>query len=193
MKKITKLLVLIMIIPLLFSCGKKDANYGLIEITGPELSNALENNDRIIYATINFETKQGENFKRDIERAAKELHLDIYYVDSIRLDFWVDEGLYVKTNIDTRKNYYYYNDNGDLQIYEYTDYKNTYDSLKDIKSDHISKTVSDKEKEEYLEKAKKAYKEGKITDSYYNLTSCWTLPEAKEFYNNSKYFKLMNE
>ncbi len=105
MKKKIIILVILLMSLLLFGCGKKEG-YKLQELVGPELSESLGKNEKIIYATINLETKEGENFKRDLERVAKEFHLDIYYVDSSKLNFWVDETLYAKTNIDTRKNYY---------------------------------------------------------------------------------------
>ena len=191
MKKSIKVLLIITLSLLLFGCKSKEG-YRLIEITGNELVESLENNDQIIYATINLNTKEGQNFKRDLERIAKEHHTDIYYVDSIRLNFWDDETLYVKTNIDTRKNYYYYTGKNAWSK-EYKDYQDINENIYGYKSNKISKSVSDKEKNDYFTKAKTSYNEGNIAESYDYLTKCWTLKEAKDFYDNNKYFKLINE
>ena len=191
MKKSIKLIIVLVLSLLLFGCGTKEG-YKLNELTGPELVESFDNNDNIVYATVNLSNKDGENFKRDLERVAKELHLEIYYVDSSKLNFWIDETLYAQTNIDTRKNYIYFNGK-DVEALEYTNYKDLYDNLKGTKSNKISKTISDKEKEDNLKKAKEAYNEGNLSDSYNYLTTCWTLKEAKDFYKNSKYFKLINE
>ena len=191
MKKYIKLILVITLSFLIFGCKNKEG-YQLIELTGKELVSAIDKNEQIIYATINLNTKEGQNFKRDLERIAKEHHTDIYYVDSSRMNFWNDEALYIQTGIDTRKNYYYYTGKESFAL-EYTNYQDLDKNIEGHKSNNITTIESDSTKKEYLSEAKKYYEEGNLTESYTYLTNSWTLKEAKDYYNNSKYFKILNE
>lgn len=191
MKKKIKIILVIMLSILLVGCKSKEG-YQLIEITGQDLIEALNNREEILYATIYMDSKTGENFKRDLSRIAKEKHTDIYYVDSSKMSFWDDETIYIINNIDTRKNYIYYTGKNEIAL-EYKDYKDLNQNLEGYKSNKIGKITSDEEKQKYLKDAKTAYEEGRISDSYNLLTKCWTLDEAKEYYSKGKYYKLFNE
>ncbi len=191
MKKVIKYIVIILALVLLTGCGKNQG-YSLIELTGPELLNALYNDNDIIYATINPNTEKGQAFIRDLKRVAKEHHTDIYYIDNTKLSFFNDEELYIISGIDTRKNYYYYSKDNNI-AFEYESYKTLDSDLKGIKSKKITSLVSEEDKKKELELAKEDYNNGDIADSLNHLFNCWNLKEAKDFYNNSKYFKIIKE
>lgn len=191
MKRTIKLLIILLSLVLITGCGK-EKGYNLIELTGSELIGALYNKEQFIYATINPNDETGQNFIRDLKRVAKEHHTDIYYIDNTKVNFYADETIYIINNIDTRKNVYFYS--GDLNVaYAYTNYNDIEQNLKNYKSNKITTIISDSDKKKELELAKKAYNEGKLAESFKHLNESWTLKEAKEFYNDSKYFKILNK
>ena len=191
MKKSLKLLVVLLSILLLTGCGK-EKGYNLIEVTGSELIEAIYNKEEFIYATINPNNETGQNFMRDIRRVAKQHHTDIYYLDNTKVNFYADESIYIINGVDTRKNAYFFTGDGNA-IYEYTNYKDIEKNLQNCKSNKITTIIPDSDKKQELELAKESYKEGKLAESFKHLNESWTLKESKDFYKNSKYFKLIHE
>lgn len=191
MKKIYKLVVLLISIIILCSCQNKE--YKLIELTSQDLATIIEGNDDIIFATLNSNLEDSDTFQKDLTTTAKAIKSDIYYIDASKTTFWADESIYIYTNVDTRKLYYYARKEGSLAVANsYVNQRKMYESLKDYKSADIKIPTSDKEKQASLKEAQKYYEKGLIASSYQKLAEAWTLKEAKEYFNNHKYYQLIN-
>lgn len=194
MKKILNCLLLLLIIFMLCSC--KEKKYELIEVTSNDLVTNLQDtkNKTFVFATLNSDLKDNNKFRSDLEKASKAIKSNIYFIDASKANFWDDETIYIMTNVDTSLLYYYvYNKKGVVVANPYKDYNDIVKNLQSYTSQKMDIVLTDKEKKKHLELAKKEYAEGNISSAFNDLSYAWTLKEAKNFYNNCKYFKLLNE
>lgn len=194
MKKALKITVILLFLLILCSCGEKK-EYHTIEITGEELVNNIfsEDDKNIVYAFYNSKEKNYEKYIEDLNKVSKAAMIDIYYVDISHLDAGSSIIMLTMNSLIADSNSYYAYINKKITVASaYSDYSTMYNDLKNIGYSSNVETLSDNEKKDNLEEAKKLYDEGKIAESLNLINKSWTLKEAKEFYNNSKYYNILS-
>lgn len=194
MKKNLKFIIIIMLSILLVGCqGKKE--YQAIEITGEELVSNLftEEPKDIVFAFYNSDSSKYKEYIDDINKVSKNAKIDIYYLDVAH----IDSGSYIMlTSADTlslTEDSYYAYINGKLTTgNKYTNFKEMYSALKSIGYKSKIELTSKEAKEKVLSEAVKLYEDGQISKSKSMLEKVWSLEEAKKFYKDNDYFRIIN-
>lgn len=191
MKKI-KILLLLLLIPLICSCAKK--NYDLIQITGAELvQNLLYEDKNFIFAIIDESESNAAEFKKTLKGISKSANINIYYVDYLHLTQEDAFELFNSYSTDFTTNGYHVVQNKSLIVSAaYIDYKTTYTTLKTKSYTNELVRIDNKTKKKAIEEAKKLYKENKIAEAHEKLCTSWDLKEAQEEHKNNKYYNLIN-
>lgn len=193
-KKIIITIVTILIFIIMFSfINQEKTEYGLIEITGEELLNTfLDENISITFALYNEKDAQAEDFIKDLKKVSAQARENIYYVNThfVTTEFEqvIDAAISRQANI---LSYYVMQDGKMIVDNTYKGFNTMFKELNGKKYDTKIKETSREKKLEYLEEAKKHYKEGKIAYAFNYLSNAWTLPEAKKEYKNNPYYKLI--
>lgn len=194
MYKKTKIIIMLFLSFFLVACKEK-REYQAVEITGAELVSNIykENPENIVFAFYNSEEDNYETYINDIKEVSKKAQIDIYYIDGAHLDTGSYITLTATETINPLVNSYYILLDGTIKsVNKYTDYKEMYSNLKSIGYNSKINLTSNEEKEEKLNKAKELYSEGHIVESLLTLEKAWPLEEAKKFYEENKYFKVIN-
>lgn len=193
MKKIIKSFLVIIIALFMCSCEKKE--YKLIELTSNELLNhLLTENSSITFITYNADLDNNQEFVENVEKVCKRAKENIYYIDTNHISASDNLFLYEIMG-DTIKNLrYYVYQNGQFIIQkDYSDYETMFKDLNGKKYKDGPNLTSEETKKTYIQNAKSAYEEGKISSAYDLLNMAWNLDEAKEFYNKNNYFNIIDE
>lgn len=174
------------------SCNKKETN--LIELTSEELINNIisEDEKNFVFAIWNSSRENGEEFMRSLKSVVSNANIDIYYIDYQNISMESASLLIAMFDYDISYNSYYVLKNGKYEIEnEYSNFQTLYKNLKGHAYTDELEYISDDKKREYFEEAKKLYEEGQISLSKEKLSRAWTLPEAKEYNDNQKYYKIL--
>lgn len=189
-----KIFIIFFCLILITACNNKK-EYHLIELTSEELANNImaKETKNFVFAVYNSSEDNAENFMKDLKNVVKNANINIYYIDYQHIDTESSLILFNSYQANFTTNGYHVLQNKDLVISKsYTDFKTMYKDLKSKAFKDSLATTSNSKKEKYLKEAKKLYDEGNISLSYNVLNKAWNLKEAKEFYNNSKYYKVLN-
>ena len=187
------IIIAISIIALYIYQNKNNDQYGLIELTGQELTNYIlsEKNPSITFALYNDRDVQAEDFFKDLEKTSKTAHQNIYYVNSNHVTFEFEEIMAALANATVKTLAYYVIQDGNLIVSNtYSNFDTMYEDLNGKKYDSKVKKMSKEEKIEYIEKAREAYKDGDISSAFNYLSNAYDIEEGKEEWNNNKYYKL---
>lgn len=195
MKKYIQISILLLSIFILCSCKSKQ-KYELIEITSAELLNNVLSEDSVnfIYALYNENIDNSTNFLEDLKKVAPAIQTNIYYIDVNHIDVTSYTNLYYLGGLDTTINAYFaIKDKNVIANGEYLNYQTLYSSLATVDcKDEITRT-SNEDKNSILDEAKKAYNEGNIVYSLDLINQVWNTKEAKDFYQESNYFNILNQ
>lgn len=195
MKKYIQISILLLSIFVLCSCKPKQ-KYDLIEITSAELlKNVLtEDSVNFIYALYNENIDNSANFLEDLKKVAPAIQSNIYYIDVNHIDVTSYTNFYYSGGLDTTINAYFaIKDKNVIISGEYSNYQTLYSSLATVDCKNEITRISSEEKNKLFEEAKKAYTNGDIVYSLDLINQVWDLPEAKNFYQESNYFNILNQ
>ena len=193
MKKKFIVVIILCLCLLLSSCKKEE--YGVIELSGGELTEFLHRDEEpsysIVFALYAPDTDDnGNKFKEDLEKVARRTKTLIYLVDYDHIDFM---SAFLIDEIAPNKNcYFVYQDGQQIVSEEYSDYDTLYKNLNGKKFYPDIEFNSDEYIEEALDNAEKSYDDGYITSSLNYLYLIWNTKEAKEFYEDHENFKLIH-
>lgn len=193
MKKSIKFFLLLLSVFFLCACREKK-DYNLIEVTSEELVQNLfsEEKNSYVFAVVNASKDGYKQFMKDLKSLTKSAKMDVYYIDYNFMDVNSSLYLYNIDGLDFSTNSYFGVVDGSVKVAEYyNDFGSMYADLKNIKPKGDFTKVDEDTKNSYLEGAKKLYNEGKIGLSFDLLSKASNLSEAKSFYNESKYYKLL--
>lgn len=194
MKKIKNILIMSLLVLILCSCETKD-NHKLIELTAQELVQNIysEEEKSIIFAIIDNTEDDTEQFIKDLKTVSNNIDTNIYYVDYQHLDTSSAGELFFGFEGDLTTNSYHVISSNELKLTtDYTDFKTLFKDLKEHKYNTDIITIPKSTKKEYINSAKKHYQEGNIGLAYEELNKAWNIKEAKEEFNNNKYYNLIN-
>lgn len=191
-KKFLIIIIIFLITSIICSCEKKE--YQLIEITAEELVNNIMNVDKnFVFALYNEEEANATEFMSSLKNTVKNANINIYYMDFEHMNIEPAITLYSLENLGLDKNSYYVKQNNGIVLSEYyEDYGTMYKSLKSYAFSNTLDYISDKEKKNNLEEAKRLLSEGYVSKSYEKLGNAWTLTEAKEFYSENKVYEILD-
>jgi len=189
MKK--RMIIIILLLLLFTGCKKKtEPEYKLIEVTAGEVVDGINKGDEFVYASLNPYHENGRKFLEDLEKAAKELKINIYYVDNTKISIWASLILDATTSLNA--DYLYYTGK-EYFVTEYKNYDSIIEKLKGKEVKEFSTLKSEDELKENLKKAEKLYEEGKINESYTYICGAWSLKDAKEFYRSHPYYNILSK
>lgn len=195
MKKYIQFSLILISIFILCSCKTKE-KYGLIEINSAELIENVLSDKQVdfIYALYNENNDNSADFIEDLRSVAAAIQTNIYYVDVNHIDVNSYTKLYYEGGLDTNINAYFaIKDKKVRASGEYSSYQLLYSSLAtlDCKDEITRMSLEDKNK--LLTEAKNAYENGNIVYSLDLLNQVWDLKEAKDYYQESKYFNILKQ
>lgn len=193
MKKFITFISIILILSLC-SCNNNTKEYKLIEITGVDLLNNLNNGDKkFILATYSTAKDSNEEFLNSLKQAAQNIQTNIYYMDIKHVDSSSMFNIIEFIGIDYTTNSYVVFDKGSItKSFTYSSYQQMYQDLRSSRSEDELELQSNEDMQKTLTEAKKDYEEGNIGYAFDKLGTCWTLDEAKEFFQNNQYLNLIN-
>ena len=195
MKKIFKLFIILIFPILLCSCNNNENLEGkLVEISAIELTNNFYEKDckDMIFATVNEHKKGYQQFLKDLEKLAKETNRTIYFTYYQHID--TESALLIFNTYDAyfSDNAYHVMEDDKLIITElYTNYDTMKTKLSNKRYYEKLDMQSEKEIQNNLEEAKKAYDKGNIAISFDYINRIWDEPDAKSFYDSHKYLGLI--
>lgn len=194
MKKLLNTLLLLVLCLTLASCGNKN-EYGLVEMSSKDLQTQLmqEKAPDFIFAMINSNNSNNDEFVNSLQRVTEKLHLTIYYVDYNHMDS--DSSFYLLDDVGisfSTSSYHVIENNEFIISEDYTNYSDLYNSLKTIGFRTKLELTSNDKLKDYIPKAKEEYNNGNIGIAYNYLSLAWPLDEAKELYNSNNYYNLIN-
>lgn len=191
-KRFLIIIIIFLITSIICSCEKKE--YQLIEITAEELVNNIMNEDKnFVFALYNEEEANATEFMSSLKNTVKNANINIYYMDFEHMNIEPAITLYSLETLGLDKNSYYVKQNNGIVLSEYyEDYGTMYKSLKSYAFSNTLDYISDKEKKNNLEEAKRLLSEGYVSKSYEKLGNAWTLTEAKEFYSENKVYEILD-
>lgn len=195
-KKIT--LIIIILLTFLLACftiykTTDKEEYNLIEITGQEFINSvLEGNNDMILALYNERDVQAESFMQDLEKTVDTSKENIYYLNTSHTTVEVVEIISSLTTTDPSILSYIIIENDKIALNQvYKDYKTMLNDLNGHKYETVIKKTPKEEKLESIKKAQEEYKKGDIAAAYFHLANAWDIKEAKDEYNNNKYYQIL--
>ncbi len=191
MKRLLRITILLLFCLIIPAC-KSEYKYEVVEITSHDLLANINENKSFVFAFVNSKNNNYDAFMNDLKTFSEKNHSKIYYVDYNHMDY--KTFAYFVDNIDLTYNkcsYYVYKNKAYVVQSEYTNYQNLYKDLKNYTLLDNLNLSSEDELKEYYNKAVTEYNNGNIGIANDNLNLAWTLDEAKEFYKNNEYFKLI--
>jgi len=182
MKRISKLLIVVILsISILCSC-KSRKEYKLTEITSEEFVNTLKEPDStFVVAIINFDKKAGLDYYNDLEDLTKNNQVNINYLDYRYISSAAALYLDINYEIPVTQNSYLIIQNSRLSYNGvYSDKQELYSRIYPLITTDI-KTVSDEKKKENLSLGVMKYQEGNMSEAMNYISSAITLKETKKF------------
>lgn len=167
--------------------------YNLIEITGQEFINTvLEGKASLVIALYNERDVQAETFINDLEQTVKNAKQNIYYVNTSHSTVEFGEIMSSLTTTDASVLSYVIIENDELILNQpYKNYKKMFEDLNGHKYETTIKKTPKEEKLNSIKLAQEKYKNGDIAAAYIHLANAWDIKEAKEEYNNNKYYHIL--
>ncbi len=192
MKKIIKtLIIVVLFLTVLCSCKQKE--YKLIEITGEELLNILnESHDTYAVAIVNPNNQTGKKYLEDLKKLTKEKEVNILYLDKNYVS--VDVELFIEMNYEktaAANTYMIIQDQRIIGNEYYSDIQDFYSKIYTLNTSSDYPEIPNEKKLESLSKGIQNYEEGKIVEAFKYLSQAITSTEAKSYIGRSKYLNLL--